>query len=99
MDVYIENRLDEPVHVAVVRHSRTSLCFVIAPSFVTVPSGEVLERHDVDPEHALSLPGIDDDIYCSASIEGWPDGLQAQMIEANGEKGAIYRLVLLRRSA
>ncbi len=96
MDVLIENAMDEPCHVAVVRSGR-SLHFVISPEPVPVPSGAVQGRYDLDPGQALSLAGIDDRLLVSAGIEGYGCTVRATLREGAADGVRHFRFSLLGR--
>ncbi len=99
MEVMIANALGVPFHVAVVRHSAVAVEFLISPSRVPVPCGQVLRHDDVGPDHALLVTGFDEETEFSASFEGYAGVLRAVLVQGKKEDAPFWRLTLLSLSS
>lgn len=94
MEVQIANKLDGPVHVAVVQHSPVNLEVIVSKVRVPIPSGTVLGHWDVEPGHALSMTNVDVETSMSLSLRGYEGGMGITQID--GEKdGEPFRQIVL----
>ena len=95
MEVMIANSLEEPIHIAVVKHSPQAIEFVISPQRVPIPCGAVKRHDDIEPDHALVMSGFDAGIEFSATFEGYAGTMRAVLLEGKAKDGPFWRLTLL----